>query len=104
MGKFEANNANLLDDLLNIRQTLFEFKGFHSSSCMLDDILAYEIDDEKDITSISQGKSIKLDMKKLTKAPLDLTDEKVVFLTVRKNVISFGKLSGDLFKPNKVLL
>ena len=104
VGKFEAKNANLLDDLLNIRQRLFEFKGFHSSSCMLDDILAYEIDDEKDITSISQGKSIKLDMKKLTKAPLDLTDEKVVFLTVRKNVISFGKLSGDLFKPNKVLL
>ena len=104
VGKFEANNANLLDDLLNIRQTLFEFKGFHSSSCMLDDILAYEIDDEKDITSISQGKSIKLDIKKLIKAPLDLTDEKVVFLTVRKNVISFGKLSGDLFKPNKVLL
>ena len=104
VGKFEAKNANLLDDLLNIRQRLFEFKGFHSSSCMLDDILAYEIDDEKDITSISQGKSIKLDIKKLTKAPLDLTDEKVVFLTVRKNVISFGKLSGDLFKPNKVLL
>ena len=104
VGKFEAKNANLLDDLLNIRQRLFEFKGFHSSSCMLDDILAYEIDDEKDITSISQGKSIKLDIKKLIKAPLDLTDEKVVFLTVRKNVISFGKLSGDLFKPNKVLL
>ena len=104
VGKFEAKNANLLDDLLNIRQRLFEFKGFHSSSCMLDDILAYEIDDEKDITSISQGKSIKLDIKKLIKTPLDLTDEKVVFLTVRKNVISFGKLSGDLFKPNKVLL
>ena len=104
VGKFEAKNANLLDDLLNIRQRLFEFKGFHSSSCMLDDILAYEIDDEKDITSISQGKSIKLDIKKLTKPPLDLTDEKVVFLTVRKNVISFGKLSGNLFKPNKVLL
>ena len=103
VGKFEAKNANLLDDLLNIRQRLFEFKGFHSSSCMLDDILAYEIDDEKDITSISQGKSIKLDIKKLTKAPLDLTDEKVVFLTVRKNVISFGKLSGNLFQPNKVL-
>ena len=104
VGKFEEKNANLLDDLLNIRQRLFEFKGFHSSSCMLDDILAYEIDDEKDITSISQGKSIKLDTKKLIRAPLDLTDEKVVFLTVRKNVISFGKLSGDLFKPNKVLL
>ena len=104
VGKFEANNANLLDDLLNIRQTLFEFKGFHSSSCMLDDILAYEIDDEKDITSISQGKSIKLDIKKLIKTSLDLTEEKIIFLTVRNNVISFGKLSGDLFKPNKVLI
>jgi len=104
VGKFEANNANLLDDLLNIRQTLFEFKGFHSSSCMLDDILAYEIDDEKDITSISQGKSIKLDIKKLIKTPLDLTEEKIIFLTVRNNVVSFGKLSGDLFKPNKVLI
>ena len=104
VGKFEANNANLLDDLLNIRQTLFEFKGFHSSSCMLDDILAYAIDDEKDITSISHGKSIKLDNKKLIKTPLDLTEEKIIFLTVGNNVVSFGKLSGDLFKPNKVLL
>ena len=104
VGKFEAKNANLLDDLLNIRQRLFEFKGFHSSSCMLDDILAYEVDDEKDITSISQGKSIKLNLKKLIKTPLDLTEEKIIFLTVRKKVISFGKLSGDLFKPNKVLL
>ena len=104
VGKFEANNANLLDDLLNIRQTLFEFKGFHSSSSMLDDILAYEIDDEKDITSISHGKSIKLDNKKLIKTPLDLTEEKTIFLTVRNNVVSFGKLSGDLFKPNKVLI
>ena len=104
VGKFEAKNANLLDDLLNIRQRLFEFKGFHSSSCMLDDILAYEVDEEKDITSISQGKSIKLDLKKLINSPLDLTDEKVIFLTVRKKIISFGKLSGDLFKPNKVLI
>ena len=104
VGKFEAKNANLLDDLLNIRQRLFEFKGFHSSSCMLDDILAYEIDDEKDLTSISQGKSIKLDIKKLIKTPLDLTEEKIIFLTVRNNVVSFGKLSGDLFKPNKVLI
>jgi hypothetical protein len=71
---------------------------------MLDDILAYEIDDEKDITSISQGKSIKLNLKKLIKPPLVLTEEKVIFLTVGKKVISFGKLSGDLFKPNKVLL
>jgi len=104
VGKFEAKSANLLDDLLNIRQRLFEFRGFHSSSSMLDDILAYEIDDEKDITSISQGKSIKLNIEKLIKTPLNLTDKNIIFLTVRENVISFGKLSGDLFKPNKVLL
>ena len=104
VGKFEAKNANLLDDLLNIGQRLFEFKGFHSSSSMLDDILAYEIDDEKNINSISQGRSIKLDIKKLIKPPLNFTDKKVIFLTVKGNIISYGKLSGDLFEPNKVLL
>ena len=47
MGKFEAKGANLLDDLLKIGQSLSEFKGFHTSISMLDDILAYEIDEEK---------------------------------------------------------
>ncbi|SVB49322.1 uncharacterized protein METZ01_LOCUS202176, partial [marine metagenome] len=47
VGKFNINNANLLDDLLKIGQRLHEFRGFHSSVSMLDDILAYEVDDEK---------------------------------------------------------
>ena len=104
VGRFIDKNANLLDDLLKIRQTLHEFKGFHTSVSMLDGILAYEIDDEKNRLSISQGKSINIDIKKLIKPPLNLTDRKIVFLTDKGKVISFGKLNGDLFKPDKVLI
>ena len=104
VGKFTLKNANLLDDLLKIRQTLHEFKGFHTSVSMLDGILAYEIDDEKNRLSISQGKSINIDIKKLIKPPLNLTDRKIVFLTDKGKIISFGKLNGNLFKPDKVLI
>ena len=104
VGKFTLKNANLLDDLLKIRQTLPEFKGFHKSIFMLDDILAYELDNEEDKISISQGKSININTKKLIYPPLDSTDRKIVFLTDKGNIISFGKLIGDLFKPNKVLI
>jgi tRNA U55 pseudouridine synthase TruB len=58
VGNFIDKNANLLDDLLKIGQTLTEFKGFHTSVSMLDDILAYELDDEKNKLSIS-GDDIK---------------------------------------------
>ena len=60
VGKFNINNANLLDDLLKIGQRLHEFRGFHSSISMLDDILAYEIDDEKTKFDISQGKEVNI--------------------------------------------
>ena len=104
VGMFTDKNANLLDDLLKIGQTLTEFKGFHSSFSMLDDILAYEVDDEKDKVSISQGKLIKINLNNLIKPLLNLTDRKIVFLTDKGKVISFGKLDGDLFKPDKVLI
>ena len=71
---------------------------------MLDDILAYEVDDEKNKVSISQGKSININVNDLTNPPLDMTERKIVFLTDKGNVISFGKLNGDLFKPDKVLI
>ena len=102
VGKFSYKNANLLDDLLKIRQGLSEFKGFHTSTSMLDDILAYEIDGEKDKISLSQGKSINI--KHLINSSLNLTDRKIVFLTDKEMVISFGELNGDLFKPKKVLI
>ena len=104
VGKFTLKNANLLDDLLKIGQTLSEFNGFRTSVSMLDDILAYEIDNEKDFLSISQGKLIKINLNKLVNPLLNSTDGKIVFLTDQERVLSFGKLDGDLFKPDKVLI
>ena len=104
VGKFTVNNANLLDDLLKIGQRLHEFRGFHSSISMLDDILAYEVDDEKSKLDLSHGKAINIDINLLNNPPLNLVDRKVIFLTNKGRVLSFGKLDGDLFKPDKVLI
>ena len=104
VGKFTLKNANLLDDLLKIGQTLSEFNGFRTSVSMLDDILAYEIDNEKDFLSISQGKLIKINLNKLVNPLLNSADGKIVFLTDQERVLSFGKLDGNLFKPDKVLI
>ena len=104
VGKFNINNANLLDDLLKIGQRLHEFRGFHSSVSMLDDILAYEVDDEKSKLNLSHGKAINININLLNNPPLDLLDRKVIFLTNKGSVLSFGKLDGDLFKPDKVLI
>ena len=104
VGKFTNKNSNLLDDLLKIRHTLSEFRGFHTSVSMLDDILAYEIDNESNKMSVSQGKSINLNVNNLINPTLNSTDRKIVFLTDKGRVFSFGKLYGDLFKPDKVLI
>ena len=104
VGKFTINNANLLDDLLKIGQRLHEFRGFHSSISMLDDILAYEVDDEKSKLNLSHGKAINIDINLLNNPPLNLVDRKVIFLTNKGRILSFGKLDGDLFKPDKVLI
>ena len=104
VGKFTEKNANLLDDLLKIGQTLSAFKGFHTSVSMLDDILAYEIDDEKNKISISQGKSININVNRFISPPLNSSERKIVFLTDKGKVISFGKLNGNLFRPEKVLI
>jgi len=104
VGKFNINNANLLDDLLKIGQRLHEFRGFHSSVSMLDDILAYEVDDEESKLNLSHGKAINININLLNNPPLNLLDRKVIFLTNKGSVLSFGKLDGDLFKPDKVLI
>ena len=104
VGKFNINNANLLDDLLKIGQRLHEFRGFHSSVSMLDDILAYEVDDEESKLNLSHGKEINININLLNNPPLNLLDRKVIFLTNKGSVLSFGKLDGDLFKPDKVLI
>ncbi len=104
VGKFCLENSILLDDLLKIGQSRLGFREIHSSVSMLDDILAYEIDDEKLINEISQGKSVKIDTNLFLKDSLNLGGGSIVFLTNKKNVLSFGDLDGSLFKPKKVLI
>ena len=104
VGFFNNKTAILLDELLKIGQTDFEFNCIHSSMSMLDDILAYEIEEKKDFEDLAFGKSIRIDKKKLIKPPLNLDKKNTVFLSKKGNIISFGKLNGDFFKPNKILI
>ena len=104
VGKFCINNSILLDDLLKIRQTISEFKEIQPSISMLDDILAYEVDDEKLIKEISYGKSVEINKFNFNKDSLNLDDKKTIFLTIGKNVLSFGKFDGNFFIPKKVLI
>ena len=104
VGKFCLENSILLDDLLKIRQRISGFKEIYPSVSMLDDILAYEIGDENLIKEISQGKSVKIDTNQFYQDSTNLDDRTTVFLTYKKNVLSFGKFDGCLFKPQKVLI
>ena len=104
VGKFSEKNSILLDDLLKIGQTHGEINCISTTISMLDDILAYEVEELKDLKDLSLGKSIFINKKKLIKKPLNSDKEKLVFLSKRGNIVSFGKLTEDLFKPNKVLI
>ena len=103
VGHFNEKTSILLDDILKIGQSEFEFNCIHSSISMLDDILAYEVEEKKDLNDLSLGKSIFINKNKLIKKPLNSDKKELVFLSNKGNIISFGKLSGDLFQPNKVL-
>ena len=103
VGNFTEKSTILLDDLLKIGQSEFEFNFIHSSISMLDDILAYEVEERDDLNDLSLGKSIFINKTKLIKKPLNSDKKELVFLSNKGNIISFGKLSGDLFQPNKVL-
>ena len=104
VGKFDIKNAILLDDLLKIRQMQNGFREIHPSISMLDDILAYEIDDENLIKNISHGKSVKIDKNLFYQNSLNIEEGSLVFLTKNNEVLSYGKFDGNLFVPNKVLL
>ena len=104
VGKFTKKTSILLDDLVKISQRLTDINCFKSSISMLDDILAYEIENDKDLKDLSFGRSIIIDGKKnFNKAPSSIGD-KIVFLSYQGDIVSIGKLVGNLFKPNKILL
>ena len=104
VGIFSTKTAILLDDLLKIGQTHSEFNCFHSSVSMLDDILAYEIESKEDLINLSLGRSIYINLDKLEKPLLNSFDKNYLFLSKQGNIISYGKLNGDLFKPDKIMI
>ena len=94
----------MLDDLLKIGERQQKINYILSSISMLDDILACEINDEEDLKSLSQGKSINIDENKLKKISSKILDDKIIFISNSGDIVSFGKLTGNLFKPNKILI
>jgi len=104
VGYFIEKSSILFDDILKKGQSEFEFNCIHTSISMLDDILAYEVEEKEDLNNLSLGKSIFINKNQLIKKPLSSDKEELVFLSNKGNIISFGKLSEDLFKPNKVLI
>ncbi len=104
VGKFSEKNSILLDDLLKIGQTHEEINCISTSISMLDDILAYEVEEKLDIENLSFGRSIKIDERKIIN-PLSINlDKKNIFLFKKGDIVSIGKLDGNLFKPNKILI
>ncbi len=104
VGKFMKESSILLDDLLKIGQRHMEINCINSTISMLDDILAYEIVDKNDLNNLSFGRSIIIDENKIINSHQISSDKKLVFLSHKGDVVSFGKLIGNLFKPNKILI
>ena len=104
VGKFNEKNSILLDDLLKIGQTRNLINCIFPTISMLDDILAYEIEEQLDIENLSFGRSIKIDEKKIINSSSINLDKNNIFLFKKGDVVSIGKLDGNLFKPNKILI
>ena len=102
VGKFNKKNSILLDDLLKMSQMAYGIKGFHSSISVLDDIPAFEINNDDMLENISQGKKIKVDS--FLTRPIVLSNQQNYFATKNGKIISLGTIDGLFFKPKKVLL
>jgi len=104
VGKFIEKTSILLDDLLKIGQMHREINCISPTISMLDDILAYEIEEQIDIENLSYGRSIKIDEKKIINSSSINLDKKQIFLSKKGDIVSIGKLDGNLFKPKKILI
>ena len=103
VGKFNIKNSILLDDLLKMSEMAFGIKGFHSSLSMLDDILAFEIYDEKILKDISYGRAVKINKQDIPE-PLKLDDNKMYLLKNEDTIVSLGRFNGNIFKPKRVFI
>ena len=104
VGKFREKTSILLDDLLKIGQMHEGINFISPTISMLDDILAYEIEEKIDIENLSFGRSIKIDEEKIINSSSINLDKKNIFLFKKGDIVSIGKLDGNLFKPNKILI
>ena len=104
VGKFTEKKSILLDDLLKIGQRHKEINCISPTISMLDDISAYEIEEQRDIENLFFGRSIKIDEKKIINFSSANLNKKNIFLFKKGDVVSIGKLDGNLFKPNKILI
>ncbi len=101
VGNFVTSSSILLDDLIKIgnRQELINL--ILPSVSVLDDILAYEIGKKQDIKNLALGKSINLDKIDCKNSS---NKDQLVFLSNSGDIISIGKLVGNLFRPKKILI
>ena len=104
VGKFNKETSILLDDLLKIGERHQLINCLEPSISMLDDILAYEIESESELFNLSLGKSIIIDDHKIKKSSSKFIDKELIFLSYEGDIVSIGKLVGNLFKPKKVLI
>jgi len=104
VGKFTEKSSILLDELLKIGQRHKEINCVSPTISMLDDILAYEIEEKLDIDHLSFGRSIKIDERKIINLSSANLNKKYIFLFKKGDIVSVGKLDGNLFKPNKILI
>jgi len=106
VGKFNINNANLLDDLLKIGQRLHEFRGFHSSVSMLDDILALALN-ETEAARLRNGQSVTFvsrpDVQRLYDAGLDTLNEvNTALVTCKGKPVAITEIAGTEISPSRV--
>ena len=102
VGNFTEKNSILLDDLLKMSEMAKGIRGFHSSISVLDDIPAFEIDNNEMLENISNGKKINIDF--FLNKPLIQNDKKDYFVTNKGKVIALGIIDEVFFIPKKVLL
>ena len=101
VGNFVTSSSILLDDLVKIGNTQELINCIIPSIFVLDDILAYEIDNEEDINNLSLGRTINLDK---FNSKYSFKKNRLIFLSNNGDIISIGKLVGNLFRPNKILI